>query len=559
MIVRCKQCNAAFAVDDSRVENRKFSFACPRCSFENIIDNRTVPEEKKPEPVSEMEDNFDLFDGLAGGQGFNEAGNETSGDSGDDMFAGLEEFDAVTDVASGNETSGDSGDDIFAGLEEFDAVTDVASGNETSGDSGDDIFAGLEGLADSLSPEIQDAESGPAVPADDESITIDLDALDIDLDSSGSSDLSAVNGAEENVFAAVSPEDDESITLDLDSLNIQVEESDTMSRGLVPETDEKFTLGDAGLTLDDLVDDDPRHVTDTPEELDESFFADDLGLSGYAACDETDFSEEDTDLEKEFMEAEAALNDTDVPDVSDGDYSLFDSETPDPDEEMNDFDMEGIVPDFNQTDDFFYDEEDRTGDPGSVSYSADYSLKYSRILALLRLCFVFLAGMIPHLLAGIIWLAVSLIISLFNNLMIIFSGSPEKDFCDFKANSLRHWFCILGCLTGVADECPDFAGRKNVLYAQQLDVVYPEKFSRILAALRLSVAGILTAALPHILTAAVLACIAAAAWLMGTLAVIFTGRLPHRIFDFLTRFLAYCGRTAGYIAGLTDRYPSFRL
>jgi hypothetical protein len=40
MIVRCKNCNSAFAVNDGKVDNKKFAFTCPKCTTENIIDNR---------------------------------------------------------------------------------------------------------------------------------------------------------------------------------------------------------------------------------------------------------------------------------------------------------------------------------------------------------------------------------------------------------------------------------------------------------------------------------------------------------------------------------------
>ena len=40
MIVRCTNCNSAFAVDDAKVENKKFAFTCPKCDNENVIDNR---------------------------------------------------------------------------------------------------------------------------------------------------------------------------------------------------------------------------------------------------------------------------------------------------------------------------------------------------------------------------------------------------------------------------------------------------------------------------------------------------------------------------------------
>ena len=42
MVVRCKGCNSAFAVDDDKIDNKKFAFSCPKCASDNVIDNRVT-------------------------------------------------------------------------------------------------------------------------------------------------------------------------------------------------------------------------------------------------------------------------------------------------------------------------------------------------------------------------------------------------------------------------------------------------------------------------------------------------------------------------------------
>lgn len=61
MIVRCKNCNSAFAVDDEKVREKKFAFSCPKCAHENIIDNRTQMSAAVSEPavVDEVFDEAD--------------------------------------------------------------------------------------------------------------------------------------------------------------------------------------------------------------------------------------------------------------------------------------------------------------------------------------------------------------------------------------------------------------------------------------------------------------------------------------------------------------------
>src|SRR5208337_1157684 len=54
MIVRCSNCNSAFAVDDGKVENKKFAFACPKCDEENIIDNRSGRKISAGAPLNDL-------------------------------------------------------------------------------------------------------------------------------------------------------------------------------------------------------------------------------------------------------------------------------------------------------------------------------------------------------------------------------------------------------------------------------------------------------------------------------------------------------------------------
>ena len=57
MIVRCKSCNSAFAVDDEKVSGKKFAYSCLKCGTENIVDNRAddLSLEADAFPISDAE------------------------------------------------------------------------------------------------------------------------------------------------------------------------------------------------------------------------------------------------------------------------------------------------------------------------------------------------------------------------------------------------------------------------------------------------------------------------------------------------------------------------
>jgi hypothetical protein len=110
---------------------------------------------------------------------------------------------------------------------------------------------------------------------------------------------------------------------------------------------------------------------------------------------------------------------------------------------------------------------------------------------------------------------------------------------------------------GIVEEMPVFSGRKDIDYSMQMNVVYPVAYSRFLAGLRLSVAGIILATLPHLVVLAVIGLTVPVFYLAGIFSVIFTARWPHFLFDILSRYYRYMARVMAFMTGLVDKYPPF--
>ena len=75
MKIRCSNCSAAYAVDDAKVEGKKFGFECPKCGTSVVIDNRKTvsasvaafAEQKTPsvkDTLPPAEDEMDFGAGL---------------------------------------------------------------------------------------------------------------------------------------------------------------------------------------------------------------------------------------------------------------------------------------------------------------------------------------------------------------------------------------------------------------------------------------------------------------------------------------------------------------
>ena len=96
-------------------------------------------------------------------------------------------------------------------------------------------------------------------------------------------------------------------------------------------------------------------------------------------------------------------------------------------------------------------------------------------------------------------------------------------------------------------------------YPVNLAVQYPEKSSRWMAFFYLFFFLKMVLAIPHMV---VLWVLGIAMFLAGTVAqlyVLFTGRYPNALFDFVVGVSRWQIRVNAFLFGLTDQYPPFRL
>ena len=183
---------------------------------------------------------------------------------------------------------------------------------------------------------------------------------------------------------------------------------------------------------------------------------------------------------------------------------------------------------------------------------------------------------IPHFIVlFFLWIAFTVlsVVALFT---ILFTGRYPRAIFDFNVGVLR-WSWRVGFYSYSAlgtDRYPPFKLADVPDYPARLDVEYPQALSRGLVLVKWWLL-----ALPHYLIVAVFAGGAWAglnaanddmAWtsgggLIGLLVLIagvvllFTGRYPQAIFDFVLGMNRWVFRVAAYAALMTDAYPPFRL
>ncbi len=96
-------------------------------------------------------------------------------------------------------------------------------------------------------------------------------------------------------------------------------------------------------------------------------------------------------------------------------------------------------------------------------------------------------------------------------------------------------------------------------YPVDVEVLYPERSSRLQALLALTLVAKFVLLIPHYLVLYVLGMVAFLAALVGLVMVLFTGKYPRVLFNFQVGVLRYNTRTSAWFICLVDKYPPFRL
>jgi hypothetical protein len=180
--------------------------------------------------------------------------------------------------------------------------------------------------------------------------------------------------------------------------------------------------------------------------------------------------------------------------------------------------------------------------------------------------------LIPHFVVLLfLWIAFA-VVSVIAFFAILFTGRYPRGLFDFNVGVLR-WTWRVGFYSYSAlgtDQYPPFTLKDVPDYPARLEVEYPESLSRGLVLVKWWLL-----ALPHYLVIAAFVGGASTTtgsdrvWsgggLVGLLVLfagvvlLFTGRYPKSLYDFVLGMNRWVFRVAAYSSLMTDRYPPFRL
>ena len=198
---------------------------------------------------------------------------------------------------------------------------------------------------------------------------------------------------------------------------------------------------------------------------------------------------------------------------------------------------------------------EQTSTPESFAFDVVHQDNYSRGELLLRTLFGQIYILIPHGFLLFFMGIGSFVLSVISWWAVLFTGQYPRTFFDYQVNLLRWRMRVSARILNLADGYPPF-GMDATDPKLVLHIVYPAKLDQGLLLLRLFFQAIYVY-IPHgfclFFRAIAMMFVAFFAWW----AVLFTGKYPKGMHDFVVGTLRWGIRVNMYVAFLTDKYPPF--
>lgn len=182
-----------------------------------------------------------------------------------------------------------------------------------------------------------------------------------------------------------------------------------------------------------------------------------------------------------------------------------------------------------------------------LRYDVEYPQELSRWLIFVKWLLA-----IPHFLILYVLGSVSSVITLIAFFAILFTKKYPQGLFNIVVGINRWNANVLAYYGLFRDEYPPFSWEPGQ-YPVRYEVDYPAEMNRWLPLVKWLLA------IPHIIVLAFLLIAAYVAWLIAWFAILFTGRFPRGMFDFVVGVLRWNYRVTAYAYLLRDEYPPFSL
>ncbi len=192
-----------------------------------------------------------------------------------------------------------------------------------------------------------------------------------------------------------------------------------------------------------------------------------------------------------------------------------------------------------------------------MTFNIKHAESLSRGELLLRTFFGVIYIYIPH---GFVLLFMGLwgaILSFISFWIILFTGRYPQSFFEYQVGLIRWQMRLRARQFNLTDGYPAF-GIDSKDEAITLEVPYPESLGRGMLIVKL-LFGALYVLIPHGFVLIFLTIGVLLAQFVGWWIILFTGRLPEGIHNFIVGYFRWATRVNLYLGNMTDTYPPFSL
>jgi hypothetical protein len=188
-----------------------------------------------------------------------------------------------------------------------------------------------------------------------------------------------------------------------------------------------------------------------------------------------------------------------------------------------------------------------TGGGTPVRLDVEYADKLSRLLIFVKWLLA-----IPHFIILYVLLLIMYVITVIAFFTILFTRKYPQGMHNFSVGVFRWQSNLLAYVLLLRDEYPPFSWEDGK-YPVSMEIDYPAELNRWAPLYKWLLV------IPNILVLAIVGIVAYILIFVGWFAILFTGKLPRGIFDFIVGWMRWTMRANGYTYLLRDEYPPFSM
>jgi Domain of unknown function (DUF4389) len=179
------------------------------------------------------------------------------------------------------------------------------------------------------------------------------------------------------------------------------------------------------------------------------------------------------------------------------------------------------------------------------TYDVEYQEERNRLTVAFRIILA-----IPHLIIAQVWQYLAQILAVIQWFIILFTGKRNEGMWKLQQSWLNYYCRVIGYVDLLFDPYPAFATDAGPAPVRNA-ISFEEEANRLTCALRI------IWAIPAAIVGIVVGIGACVVLLISWFAILFTGKQPRNMWDFILKAARYTFQLESYVLLMTDIYPKF--